>query len=143
MAMIELTLSLDADTACHSEARAFIDLEPQCGLTSEQEVPLWAAGEHQWRGLFSVDEGQGGDFGYRVGVVAHDDAEWSLSFRDAGSKAELLADCDRLVGSKCWLIGSCSTQLSERTAFQPSALAAGDTRGRRAPRLRLIRGGAR
>lgn len=142
MAMIELTLSLDVDATCESEARAFIDLDPEQGLGSEREVPLWPAGEHQWRGMFSVDDNQRGDFAYRLGVVAQKDAEWALSFRLAGCGAELLSDCDRLVGPKSWLIGTCSTRVGAGSDFQLSALASGDTRSRRGAQLRLIRGGA-
>lgn len=144
MAMIEVTLCLDLDAQDDlTEARAFIDLQPDGGLSSEVEVPLWADGQHQWRGVFALDEGRDESFSYRIGVFAQADAEWSLRFRRCGSDKELLSDCDRLAAPKTWLLGHCnSTPALPVAASRASALAQGDRRGRPGPALRLIRGGA-
>jgi hypothetical protein len=140
MPMIELKLSLVLAQA-HSapQARVWLDLEPDQGLNSEVELALWSSGKGQWRGRFTLDEGRHGDFSYRVGLFAHAEAEWSLSFRSCNLGAELLTDGDRLASPKAWLIGSCSAQPRERSAAPP---AAPSQRASSQPRLRLLRGGA-
>jgi hypothetical protein len=141
MAMIELSLCLDVHHACSSpQARVWLDLEPDKGLSSEVELPLWSVGKNQWCGRFAVDEACCQDFAYRVGVFAHAEAEWSLTFRSCNADAELLADCDRLTNPKAWLIGSCSVQ----ARAQPSAPCVTPSRKQRTPRpkLTLLHGGA-
>jgi hypothetical protein len=83
MAMIELTLELFPNAVdCASDARIWIDLElVHGGLSSESEVPLWPAGAHRWRGVFVVDDSRDLEFGYRVGLFAAPDTEWSLRFQ--------------------------------------------------------------
>jgi hypothetical protein len=139
MAMIEVALSLDLNTAdCTPEARVWLDLDPEQGLGSEVEVPLWPRGRNEWRGLFSVDEARCDEFGYRVGLFAHAEAEWSLSFRRCNVDSELLTDSDRLTTPKAWLVGSCS--VSEREKY--SAPLPAKRLERRGPNLVLLPGGA-
>jgi hypothetical protein len=141
MAMIEISLRLELhEPTCTPEARVWLDLHPDAGLSSEMEVPLWESGRHEWRGRFSVDERACQELAYRVGLFAHADAEWSLSFRKLQRDADLLVDGDRLIASKCWLVGYCNLQPSEK----PEAPASRDSKSgqRRRPRLTLLRGGA-
>ena len=139
MAMIEVALSLDLNTAdCTPEARVWLDLSPEQGLGSEVEVPLWPKGRNEWRGLFSVDEARCDEFSYRVGLFAHAEAEWSLSFRKCNVDSELLSDSDRLSTPKTWLVGSCS--VSERDKY--SAGPATPPPPTRRPNLVLLYGGA-
>jgi hypothetical protein len=139
MAMIEVALSLDLNTAdCTPEARVWLDLNPEQGLGSEVEVPLSPKGRNEWRGLFSVDEARCDEFSYRVGLFAHAEAEWSLSFRKCNVDSELLTDSDRLTAPKTWLVGSCSVSERERC----SARAAAQRPEARRPNLVLLQGGA-
>ena len=135
MAMIEVALSLDLNTAdCTPEARVWLDLDPEQGLGSEVEVPLWPKGRNEWRGLFSVDEARCDEFSYRVGLFAHAEAEWSLSFRKCNVDSELLSDSDRLTTPKTWLVGSCSVSEREKYSVPQTST--------RRPNLVLLHGGA-
>jgi hypothetical protein len=139
MAMIEVALSLDLNRAdCTPEARVWLDLDPQQGLGSEVEVPLWSKGRSEWRGLFSVDEARCDEFSYRVGLFAHAEAEWSLSFRRCNVDSELLTDSDRLTMPKTWLVGSCSVGEREKYSAPPVTEIAENRR----PNLVLLQGGA-
>lgn len=108
MARIELSVSLELNAACVPEVRAWLDLDPHQGLSSEIELPLTESAKGVWRGVFHVDETRCEHFAYRVGLCAHLEAEWSLRFRHAELDRDLLVDSDRLMIAKCWLIGNCS-----------------------------------
>src|SRR4051812_19672152 len=135
MAMIEVALSLDLNTAdCTPEARVWLDLDPEQGLGSEVEVPLSPKGRNEWRGLFSVDEARCDEFSYRVGLFAHAEAEWSLSFRRCNVDSELLTDSDRLTAPKPWWGGGGGVGEGKKQRPPPVA--------RRPPKLVLLHGGA-
>lgn len=108
MARIELSVSLELNTACVPEVRAWLDLDPHQGLSSEIELPLTQSARSVWRGFFHVDETRCEHFAYRVGLCAQLEAEWSLRFRHTEHDCDLLVDSDRLMIAKCWLIGNCN-----------------------------------
>jgi hypothetical protein len=106
MALIEVRIALESTLVdVTPEVRAWVDLSPDGGLGSERELPLQRDGAHEWIGAFVVRDSL--DFLYRVGLLAHPGARWSLCLRHRGSNRELLSDCDTLPLAKSWLVGSC------------------------------------
>lgn len=135
MALIDLRLSLELP-ARHTkpEVRAFIDLQPHRGLSSERELPLVRRGRREWVGSFALDEAQARYFLYRVALVAHAGASWAILFTDRKSGVDLLSDADRLEIAKCWLVGSCEAPQPKR---KPANVAFDSARGATACRLLL------
>jgi hypothetical protein len=123
MPLIDLRLSLDLDPQQpQPEVRAFIDLQPNLGLSSEMELPLRKRGKRDWVGSFALGEGQACYFLYRVALAAHAGASWELVFRERKSGVELLADSDTFEIAKCWLVGSCEgPRRPQRTASPQTA----------------------
>jgi hypothetical protein len=109
MGLIELTVTLSgAERSRIQQARAWVDLEPDGSLHSELELPLHAQGPGRWMGVMGVAEPTPECFFYRLGIVAHAGAQWSLKVRDRALGRDILVDTDTLTSSKCWLIGSCA-----------------------------------
>ena len=109
MGLIELTVTLRlAERGLIPQARAWVDLQPDGGLHSELELPLHAQASGRWMGVMGVAEPTPECFFYRLGIVAHAGAQWSLKVRDRDRRRDILVDTDTLTSSKCWLIGSCA-----------------------------------
>ena len=117
MALIEVRINLESTLASVTpDVRAWVDLRPEGGLESEIELPLLRSSENEWSGAFMLRDRL--DFLYRIGLMAHAGARWSLSVRRRGASRELLADGDTLPLAKSWLVGSCSlTNASRGSAF--------------------------
>lgn len=124
------------------QARAWVDLEPDGSLHSELELPLHPQGPGRWMGVMGVAEPTPECFFYRLGIVAHAGAQWSLKVRDRALGRDILVDTDTLTASKCWLIGSCALSaalgdeldgriqppdVSRRGASVPAPLRRGET----------------
>jgi hypothetical protein len=90
-----------------TDARAWIDAASGRNLGSEFELPLRKVAKERWQGLFIMDDLHPGPFFYRVALLAHPGAEWSLRLHDHGLGADLLLDADLLATSKCCFIGTC------------------------------------
>lgn len=121
MALIDLHLSLELDPRQpNAEVRAFVDLQPNRGLSSERELPLVRRNAANWVGSFAMSEAPGCQFLYRVALVAHAGASWELLFTERKSGVELLADADRLEIAKCWLVGSCEGPRPKREPVEPA-----------------------
>jgi hypothetical protein len=109
MGLIELSVTLTiAERGLTPMARAWVDLEPDGSLHSELELPLHLQGAGRWMGVMGVAEPTPDCFFYRLGIVAHAGAQWSLKVRDRALGRDILVDTDTLTSSKCWLIGSCA-----------------------------------
>jgi len=89
-----------------TDARAWIDAASGRDLGSEFELPLRKVAKEHWQGLFIVDDLQPGPFFYRIALLAHPGAEWSLRLHDHSRGADLLLDADRLGTSKYCFIGT-------------------------------------
>lgn len=109
MGLIELSVTLGiTEHGLIPQARAWVDLEPEGNLHSELELPLHPQGPARWLGVMGVAEPIPDCFFYRLGIVAHAGAQWSLKVRDRALGRDILVDTDTLTSSKCWLIGSCA-----------------------------------
>jgi hypothetical protein len=109
MGLIELTVTLSlAERGLTPQARAWVDLQPDGSLHSELELPLHPRGSGRWMGVMGVAEPTPECFFYRLGIVAHAGAQWSLKVRDRDRGRDILVDTDTLTSPKCWLIGSCA-----------------------------------
>jgi hypothetical protein len=133
MPLIDLRLSLEVDPEHQAEVRAFIDLQPHLGLSSEMELPLRRRGKNEWVGTFAMGEEQPCYFLYRVALAAHAGASWELVVRERKSGVKLLADSDTFEIAKCWLVGSCEGP--KRPQVNPSPAAFDSARGATACRL--------
>jgi hypothetical protein len=129
MTLIEMRVSIDTKGIdlhrCQPEARAFIDLVPDEGFGSEQELPLRRLGHAQWVGAFVLGEAQPEHFLYRLGLVARAGAEFWLTVRHRGIERDLLMDGDTLAAAKCWLVGSCPLPAQRRGRASAEAAVVG------------------
>jgi hypothetical protein len=108
MAVVELALTLELGRGvCEPQVRAWIDVRPELGLESENELPLVRRNPLQWIGFFTVASGPQTYFLYRIGVAAHPGAIWSLLVRRRDRAYVLLRDADSLALPKLWLAGTC------------------------------------
>jgi hypothetical protein len=109
MGLVELTVTLSlAERGLIPQARAWVDLQPDGSLHSELELPLHPLGPGRWMAVMGIGEPTPECFFYRLGIVAHVGAQWSLKVRDRDLGRDILADTDTLTSPKCWLIGSCA-----------------------------------
>jgi hypothetical protein len=121
MAYVELCLHLDCDLKrVAPEVRAWVDLDPDGQHTRETELALERrrAGS-EWYGTFAVAEGGPRCVLYRVALVAHAGAEWSLSMYQRQRSRALLSDRDTLAMAKGWLVGTCELAQDDRDAWRP------------------------
>lgn len=116
MTPIELSISLELSSACNPEVRAWLDLAPNQGLGTEVEVGLQADAHGAWRAVIEVDERACEPIAYRIGVVAHPEATWSLRIRERSAECDLLFDSDALPSTKAWLLGNFSLGQAAKAA---------------------------
>jgi hypothetical protein len=108
MGLVELSVTLHVThERLIPEARAWVDLEPDGDLHSEIELPLHRHGLWRWIGVMGVADPTPECFFYRLGIVGHAGAQWSIKVRDRNLGRDILVDTDTLTSAKCWLIGSC------------------------------------
>jgi len=109
MGLIELTVTLSlAERGLTPQVRAWVDLHPDGSLHSELELPLHAQRPGRWTAMMGIAEPTPECFFYRLGIVSHVGAQWSLKVRDRDRRRDILVDTDTLTSPKCWLIGSCA-----------------------------------
>jgi hypothetical protein len=105
--MIQVTLQLRPNQIGYRpEARFWLDAQSESGLGSEIELPLSQDGNHEWSGTVALDDSTP-QFLYRMGLLAHEGAIWSLSIRNRTLGYTLLSDSDELGSAKAWLTGVC------------------------------------
>jgi hypothetical protein len=120
MAYVEFCLHLDYDLKrAVPEVRAWVDLDPDGPHTRETELALEHRRAAEWYGAFAVAEGGPHCLLYRVALVAHAGAEWSLSMHERSRTRALLADRDTLAMAKGWLVGTCELAQDEARAAWP------------------------
>jgi hypothetical protein len=145
--VIEVAIRLQVDHSGPApQARFWLDSQCEVGLTSERELPLSRRGNHEWRGTLALDEGTTPQFLYRLGVLAHEGAFWSLTIRNRTRGYTLLSDGDELGSCKAWLTGVCPIALVNTQAeacggganTRSTKAAAPRSRRRIAPYLLLI-----
>jgi hypothetical protein len=123
---VQVTLLL-RKPCCASAVRLWIDLDPHGPFETETKLalrPLAPRGERRsWAGSFIQCAAAAEPFLYRLGLIAHPGAEFSLHMYDRGVGRDLLSDSDVLPLAKCMLVGNCSP-----------------ARVRPAPKLTLLRG---
>jgi len=107
MHQLEFHVRLEAEADCLPEVRAWIDLQPDAGLGSETELCLRRAPLNTWVGSFATPLSSAGYFLYRIGLVAHPGALWSLRIRQTHDDREVLSDGDVAPLAKSWLVGTC------------------------------------
>lgn len=108
MAYIDLCLHLDYDfSRVAPEVRAWVDLDPDGHLARETELALERRRGADWHGTFVVADSGPRCVLYRVALVAHAGAEWSLTMVQRSRKRALLSDHDTLPMAKGWLVGTC------------------------------------
>jgi hypothetical protein len=106
--IIEVAIRLQVDGSDSvPEARFWLDTQCEVGLMSEHELPLSRRGKHEWHGTLALDEGATPQFLYRLGILAHEGAFWSLTIRNRTRGYTLLSDGDELGSCKAWLTGVC------------------------------------
>lgn len=108
MGLVELSVIVrSVQKGLVPEARAWVDLDPEGDLRSEIELPLHRQKHWRWVGVMGFAEPSADSFFYRLGIVAHEGAEWALKVRDRVTGRDILVDTDMMTSPKCWLIGSC------------------------------------
>jgi hypothetical protein len=106
--IIEVAIRLQVDRSGSApEARFWLDSQCEVGLTTERELPLSRRNNDEWLGTLALDEGATPQFLYRLGVLAHEGAFWSLTIRNRTRGYTLLSDGDELGSCKAWLTGVC------------------------------------
>jgi hypothetical protein len=104
MSDYQFVLKLEGNGQLVTQVRVWIDDQLSSDLSSEQEIELMRESEDTWVAEFDAAD----VFMYRVGIVAAEGAQWSLSFSTTGDKPrELLFDSDELTLAKEWLVGTC------------------------------------
>jgi hypothetical protein len=117
MAYIELCIRLDCDLKrAVPEVRAWVDVDPDGQHAREIELALECRRATEWFGAFAVAEGGPCCVLYRVALVAHAGAEWSLSMHERSRTRALLVDRDTLAMAKGWLVGTCELARAEAPA---------------------------
>jgi hypothetical protein len=124
MAYIDLCLHLDFDSSrVAPEVRAWVDLDPDGHLARETELALERRRGSDWHGTFAVADNGPRCVLYRVALVAHAGAEWSLTMVQRSHKRALLSDHDTLPMAKGWLVGTCElTAAADARRWMPRSL---------------------
>jgi hypothetical protein len=123
MAYIDLCLHLDYDrTRVAPEVRAWVDLDPDGHLSRETELALQRGRGSEWRGTFAVAEGGPRCVLYRVALVAHAGAEWSLTMVQRSGRRTILTDHDTLPMAKGWLVGTCELAQTDARRWLPRSI---------------------
>jgi hypothetical protein len=123
MAYIDLCLHLDFDSSrVAPEVRAWVDLDPDGYLARETELALERRHGSDWYGTFAVADNGPRCVLYRVALVAHAGAEWTLTMVQRSRKRALLSDHDTLPMAKGWLVGTCELAQADAQRWMPHSL---------------------
>src|SRR5690349_20622633 len=108
MGLVELSVSVrSVQSRIVQQSLTWAWLDPDADSHREFELPLLLHADWRWVGVMGFAETSAENFFYRLGIVAHAGAEWSLNVRDRTTGRDILFDTDMLTSAKCWLIGSC------------------------------------
>lgn len=131
MAYIDLCLHLDYDlTRVAPEVRAWVDLDPDGHLARETELALERRHGSDWCGTFAVADNGPRCVLYRVALVAHAGAEWSLTMVQRSRKRAILTDHDTLPMAKGWLVGTCELAQADTQRWMPRSMPASSSQAR-------------
>lgn len=141
--IIDVSIELKTGrTTLVPEARFWVDSQSERGLNSEIELPLKRGSGNSWSGTLAIEK-KSSQLLYRLGLLAHAGAVWSLTIRNRTQRYTLLSDTDELGAGKAWLTGLCPLPRANVQARQ--CIGAGsrlepplDGVGRRPPYLLLL-----
>lgn len=105
--IIDVSIEIGVErNAPNPEARFWVDSQSERGLNSEIELPLTRGPGNCWTGTLAIEE-RSSQLLYRLGLLAHTGAVWSLTIRNRTRRCTLLSDTDELGAGKAWLTGLC------------------------------------